>query len=137
MSFGLIVLTRVQKKARFAKQPNDPPMTIIGIYVKQLCRRSSRTSHKHITCILKHVYQSPMHFKINYKLINILHELSTPKSNPKSKTEIKINSKPKSKRNPIPYHIQNANPSQINSIAYPKSKSNAITNFITYHIFFD
>jgi len=34
MSFGLIVLTRVQKKAKFAKQPNGQPITILGTYIK-------------------------------------------------------------------------------------------------------
>ena len=70
-----------------------------------------------------------MHFKINHKLIDILNEPSNPnpKPNPKSKTKIKINviTYPnfKSKRNPIPYHIQIQNPSQTNSITYPKFKS--------------
>jgi len=84
-----------------------------------------------------------MYFKINHKPIDILNEPSNPnaKPNPKSKNKIKINfiTYPnfKSKRNPIPYHIQNPNLSQTNSITYPKSKSNAKINFITYHIFFD
>ena len=71
-----------------------------------------------------------MHFKINYKLVDILNEPSNPnpkpKPNPKSKTKIKINfiTYPnfKSKRNPIPYHIQN-----------PKIQAKA--DFTTHHTF--
>ena len=48
--------------------------------------------------------------------------LQIQKPNPKSKTKIKIDfiTYPnfKSKRNPIPYHIQNPNPSQTKSIRY-------------------
>ena len=71
-----------------------------------------------------------MHFKINYKLVDILNEPSNPnpkpKPNPKSKTKIKINfiTYPnfKSKRNPIPYHIQSP-------------KIQAKTNCTTHHTF--
>ena len=122
MSFGLIVLTGAQKKVKFTKQSNGPPITIIGTYIKQLYHKSSHTSHKHITCILKHAYPSHMHFEINHKLIDILNEPSNPKPNPKSKTKIKINFITylnfKSKRNLIPYHIQNPSPRQTNSITY-------------------
>ena len=34
MSFGLLVLTGVQKKVKPAKQPNGPPITIIGTHIK-------------------------------------------------------------------------------------------------------
>ena len=98
MSFGLIVLTGVQKKAKSAKQANDPPITI-----KQHYHKSSQTSQEHVTCILKHVYQAHKHFQNSHKLVDIWNEPSNPKTKVKSESNIRINfitySKSKSKPN--------------------------------------